>query len=145
MRLSEFKDEKGIEVVAKLLIPISKIVSNPENAAAQKRVKEENGNMMGFAASLLQNSPKDVMDMLAILDDKSPDNYHCSAATVLMDVFYMISDPELLALFGLQRQTPASSGSASESTEALARPAHSSDTHLQNRNRRRKKKRSGST
>ena len=100
---------------------------------------------MEFASAMLQNSPKDVMDMLAILHEKDPKDYHCSAATVLMDVFNMISDPELLALFGLQRQTTASSGSASENIEAPAVQAHSSATPAQNRSRRRKKKRSRST
>ena len=31
MRLSEFKDEKAIEVVAALLEPIGKIAKNPKN------------------------------------------------------------------------------------------------------------------
>lgn len=144
MRLSEFKDEKGVKVVAQLLVPISKIVSNKENAEAQKAAAEDGGSMFSFASALLQNSPRDVMDMLAILDDKDPQEYHCSAATVLMDVFNMISDPELLALFGLQRQTPASSGSASENTEAPALPTRSSAMPAPNRNRNRKKKRSRS-
>ncbi len=106
MRLSEFKDEKGIEVVAKLLVPIGKIATNAKNASAK------NGSRLDFAAALLQNNPGEVKDMLAILDDKEPAEYHCTAATVLLDVFNMISDPELMTLFGLQSQNQASSGSA---------------------------------
>lgn len=112
MRLSEFKDEKGIEVVAKLMGPIGAIASNKENAKAKDK------SVLEFASSMLHNNPKEIMSMLAILDDKDPADYHCNAATVLHDVFNMVCDPELLMLFGLQRQTPASSGSASESTEA---------------------------
>jgi len=112
MRLSEFKDEKGVEVVAKLLVPISHIATNKQNAEAKSK------NLLTFAATMFQNNSRDVMEMLAILDDKEPADYHCTAATVLMDVFNMLSDPELLSLFGLQRQTPASSGSASETTGA---------------------------
>ncbi len=114
MRLSEFKDEKAIEVVAKLLVPIANIADNAKNAKAKDK------GVVEFASSLLQNSPKDVKAMLAILNDKNPADYHCSAATVLMDVFNMLNDPELLELFGLQRQTLASSGSASGITEARA-------------------------
>ncbi len=112
MRLSEFIDEKGILVVAKLMGPIGAIASNKENAKAR------NKGVLEFASAMLQNNPKEIMAMLAILDDKDPADYHCSAATVLRDVFNMVSDPELLMLFGLQGQTPASSGSASENTEA---------------------------
>jgi hypothetical protein len=114
MRLSEFKDEKGIEVVAKLLVPIGKIAQNQNNA----KTKEKGGTLLDFASAMLQNNPKEVMSMLAILDDKDPAQYHCSAASVLMDVFNMIVDPELLQLFGFQSKTPASSGSASGNTEA---------------------------
>lgn len=114
MKLSDFKDEKAVETVAKLLIPISRIAANRENAAAKGK------NLLEFASAMLQNNRREVMDMLAILNDKEPEAYHCTAATVLVDVFTMISDPEMLALFGLQRQTPASSGSALETTEAPA-------------------------
>lgn len=116
MRLSEFKDEKGVEVVAKLLTPIGNIAADKEMATAQKDCK----HMGEFASLLLQRHTQDVMTMLAVLNDQEPADYHCNAATVLVDVFKMISDPELMMLFGLQRQTPASSGSASENTEAPA-------------------------
>lgn len=114
MRLSDFKDEKGIEIVAKLLVPIGNIATNKANA------KAKNENMFVFASALLQNNKRDVMDMLAILSDKDPTEYHCTAATAMSDIVEMLSDPDLLALFGLQRQTQASSGSASGSTEATA-------------------------
>jgi len=114
MRLSEFKDEKAIAVVAKLLGPIGVIAKNQNNIDA----KANNGSMTDFASAMLQNNPKEIMAMLAILDDKDPAEYHCNAATVLMDVFNMVSDPALLQLFGLQSKTQPPSGSASENTEA---------------------------
>jgi len=114
MKLSEFKDEKAIEVVAALMEPVGNIAANPEN----KKAREDGGTVAHFAGALLRNNPKDIMNMLAILDDKDPADYHCTAATILMDTFNMLSDPELMTLFGLQRQTPAFSGSALETTEA---------------------------
>lgn len=114
MRLSEFKDEKALEVVAALLEPIGRIAANKENAAA----RGEGKSLMDFVKAILKNNAADVMELLAVLDDQDPAEYHCSAATVLRDVFNMVSDPELLALFGFQRQTPASSGSALANTEA---------------------------
>jgi len=114
MKLSDFKDEKAIEVVAKLLEPIGNIASNESNADAK-------GKSMGaFVSSLLQNNTKDVMAMLAILNDQNPEDYHCTAASVLVDAFSMLNDPALMQLFGLQSKTAASSGSASENTEAPA-------------------------
>lgn len=109
MKLSEFENEKGVEVVAKLLVPIGNIVSNRDNAKAR------GGTKLEFVSAMLANNPRDVMDMLAILDEKDPKEYHCNAATVIFDVMNMLADEELLQLFGLQRQTTTSSTSASES------------------------------
>lgn len=139
MKLSDFKDEKAIEIVAALLTPIGKIASNPQIA------KAKNGNVAELASAMLKHGKREVMDMLAILSDVDPKKYHCTAATVLHDVIEMISDEEFMKLFGLQRQNPASSGSASENTEAPAQPVRSSNTSVQNRNRRRKKKHTRST
>jgi len=112
MRLSDFKDEKAIEVVAALMGPISNIASNPEN----KKAQEAGGTVAAFAGKILSNNASDVKDMLAILNDKDPADYHCTAASVLYDTMQMFSDPGLMELFGLQSQTPASSGSAPENT-----------------------------
>ena len=109
MKLSEFENEKGVEVVAKLLVPIGNIVSNRDNAKAR------GGTQLEFVSAMLANNPRDVMDMLAILDEKDPKEYHCNAATVIFDVMNMLADEQLLQLFGLQRQTQTSSTSASES------------------------------
>ena len=109
MKLSEFENEKGVEVVAKLLVPIGNIVQNRDNAKAR------GGTKLDFVSAILANNPKDVMNMLAILNDKEPSEYHCNAATIIFDVMNMLADEELLQLFGLQRQTQTSSTSASES------------------------------
>lgn len=109
MKLSEFKDEKAIEVVARLLVPIGNIVKNRDNANAR------GGTQLEFASAILANNPSDVKDMLAILNDVDPSEYHCNAATVIFDVMNMLADEQLLKLFGLQRQTQTSSTSASES------------------------------
>lgn len=114
MKLSDFRDERAIEVVADLLIPIGNIAKNEKVAKARKK---EGGTLLDFASAMLKNSAKDVMAILAILNDKKPEEYHCSAATVLADVMDMLNDPELMQLFGLRSKTSPSSGSASESTE----------------------------
>ncbi len=106
MRLSDFKDEKAIEVVAKLLPRIASIVSKKENAAAADK------DPAAFASAILANNAKDVKDMFAILNDINPVEYHCTAASVLKDTFELLGDPDLMELFGLQRQTVTSSASA---------------------------------
>lgn len=113
MKLSDFKDEKAIEVVAKLLVPMGNIAGNAKNLDAR------NKGLLPFASALLQNNAKDVMAMFAILNDMDPGDYHCDAVTVLKDTLEMLNDPALLELFGLQGQTQVSSGSASTIGEAV--------------------------
>lgn len=96
MKLSDFKDEKALEVVGDLLEPISRIVQDKASAA-----KRSNG--IEFARYLLKEHKTDVLEMLAILNDTPVNDYHCNAATVFADVIDMLTDPELMALFGLQR------------------------------------------
>ena len=111
MRLSEFKDEKAIEVVANLLIPIGNIVANPANEEAK------DGGVLKFASEMLKNNTKDAMEILAILADEPVESYTCTGVTVLKDMLNVLSDPDLLELFGLQSQTQTSAGSASMNSE----------------------------
>ena len=122
MRLSDFKDEKALEVIADLIDPIAEIVSSPENKAASKQTP------LKFVQAVMRNTPKSVMHMMAILNDEKPENYHCTSASVLKNALEMFTAPDIMALFGLQSETPASSGSALATTEAPETSAVSSDT-----------------
>lgn len=114
MRLSDFKDEKALEVVADLIDPITEIVKSSENVEASKK------GTLKFVQAAMRNTPKAVIEMMAILDDKKPENYHCTGVSVIKSAFDMFSDPDVMALFGLQGENRTSSGSASESTEGHA-------------------------
>lgn len=113
-KLSEFRDEQGAIVVAKLLKPIFAILQNASNANSRS------GTAIDFVTAMLSNSPKDVLEIFAILNETEPDEYHTNAAMILGDVVTLASDDELMALFGLQRQTQTSSGSASTSSDSGA-------------------------
>lgn len=115
MRLSDFKDEKAIEVVADLIDPISRmaqVVKAERDGSKNKNITQ--AQLVGIA---LKKCKKEAIEMFAILNDIPKDKYHCNGATILGDVMNMFSDPQLLQLFGLQSKIPTSSGSASESTE----------------------------
>lgn len=122
MRLSDFRDEQALEVIAKLLEPVGAIAANERNAAARS------GGVFGFASALLHNNPREVLAVFAILNGKEPEEFHCSAADVLFDLVDLLNDPELLTLFGLRSRTTASSGSVSANTKAEGTRAASSGT-----------------
>lgn len=129
-RLSEFKDEAGIVLVSKLMLPIGRITQNRAVAEVRLRAKAEDrkASVLEMASAMLAEGAGDVMEILALLNETDPAEYHCTAASVLADVMTMFTDPDMQALFGLQRQTPASSASAPENTEARETSDASSDT-----------------
>ena len=112
-KLAEFKDEKSIEVAAKVLGAITDILGNKKNL---KQKNEKNPFKM-FSA-FMQNSPKEMMRLFAILSDKE-DEYHCDGNEALMNMLKIVDDPLLISLFISQSQTgdATSSGSVSENTE----------------------------
>lgn len=112
-QLSEFKNEEGVVVVAKLLNPISRIVLKMKDAG-----KKPKGSAVEFLSQVLADSPKDIIEIFAILSETPVENYECNAASLLMDTIKLAADKEFMELFGLQSQTPTSSGSASAITEA---------------------------
>lgn len=113
-KLSDFKDEKAIAVVAQLLEPIIKIFSNPDNG----KFKDEKNGLKMFSG-FLSNSPKAMMDIFAILSEQDAETYHCDGVEVTKNLMTLVSDSRLIELFTSQGQTggATSSGSASENIE----------------------------
>lgn len=112
MKLKDFKGAKGIEVVGRILVPITKILGNPANS---KEIVD--GNMLVYLSAFFRNNPSDVLEILAIMDDKDPKDYNITAQDALAKLLSWFDDPELLVLFGLQGQTATSSGSATTITK----------------------------
>lgn len=110
MKLSDYKDEKAIEVIADLLVPIGNIALNKDKI-------QKTGTTAHFVSELMKNNPKDVLAIIAILNGVKPEDYHCSAISVFKDAIELFQDPDLMELFGLQSETKTSSGSVSESIE----------------------------
>jgi hypothetical protein len=111
MKLSDFKDEEAIEVISDLLAPIERIATNKNTATAK------GGTVLSMARAMMKNNAAEVKEILAIMNRTEPEEYHCTAASVLKDLMELLSDTEFLRLFGVQSQTQTSAGSALESSE----------------------------
>ena len=116
MKLSEYKNEQAIEVLGKLLTPLSKILSDKDIKAlyAKKASKLE------FAQALLLSHPSDIVEILAILDDTPVEEYKVSMITLPKKLLEILNDEELASFFSSQGQSleTTSSGSAMANTEA---------------------------
>lgn len=110
-KLSEFKDEKAIEVISELISPIFEIFSNAKNL----ELKDEQSAAVMFG-KFFKNSPKAMMKIFAILSEEDPETYHCNGIEVAKNLVDLVSDKDLLELFISRRQTGDATSSASVST-----------------------------
>ena len=113
-KLSDFKNEKGIEVAAQVLEVIMEILSDGRNMK-QKDAKTP----LSMFSAFMQNSPAGMKKIFAILSEKELSDYDCDGAQALANMLVLANDPILIGLFISQSQTgdATSSGSVSENTE----------------------------
>jgi hypothetical protein len=116
MKLSEYKNEDALLKLADLLEPISKIATGD----AIKKLRGSGASKLKVAQELLRSNPKEIIEVMAILDDVPVDEYEVNIVTLPVKLVELMNDPEIMSLFKLQGQSSekTSSGSATENTEA---------------------------
>ena len=115
-KLSEYKDEEALEMLAELIDPCAEVFSDEDFK------KGATTNDFGLAAkAMCKNHPKATMKILATLDRVPVEEYHCNLLSLPMKVIEILNDPELLAFFTYQGQSEdeADSGSVTENTEEI--------------------------
>lgn len=113
-KLSSYKDGEALEILAELIEPMSRIMTNTD---VVKTIKERT-TKLNIAKTMISNCSDDVVKIFYALDEDPPkDGYNIFSLTKnLLDI---INDKELLDFFSSQVQTDSreSSGSLMESTE----------------------------
>lgn len=89
MKLSDYKNEDAIEVIADILEPLSVIFTDEEIK------KEKNKNRMKAVSMALKKYKKEVIQILARIDDVPVDKYECNALTLPMKVLEVMNDKEV--------------------------------------------------
>lgn len=136
MRLSDFKGEEALDVLADIIEPMTYILADEDiqkmKAEEQKRREEAIRNKTPFRSTPLikyvtpaiKNHKPEIIQILARLNNQTPEEYTAdlSLATLPLQVLEFINDPEIQKFFTSQSQSPteqsASSGSVMENTEA---------------------------
>lgn len=115
MKLSEYKDEAALDLLAELIAPASEIFSD-----AAVRAAVESDNKAGAVSLAIKKHKKAVMAILAALDGVPVEDFHCNVLTLPLKLIELLDDPETMRLFTSagQREEKPSSGSPTESTEA---------------------------
>lgn len=94
MKLSEFKNEKALDVLAEIIEPITEIVSDEEVKACIKEKKKIRG-----IAKAIKNHKKEIIYILAVLDDEPVETYEVNLATLPFKIMEILSDEVLNDFF----------------------------------------------
>lgn len=114
-KLSEYKDEAALDLLADILEPAAEIMGDPEMKEAF-----QNGNRMKMAKAVIKAHKKAVLEILAVMEGVPVEEYHCNVFTLPMRVIEVLNDDALISVFTSQAQEmmqSVSSGSATENTK----------------------------
>ena len=123
MKLSEYRGDDALEVLAELIEPAVEILADADIAAAwrDKDPNKTRGQKQLKAVSVALKKHKEaVIAILAALDHETPDEYRkkINVVTLPKKLLEVLNDKDLRTFFISQEQTKAEpSGSASASTE----------------------------
>ena len=123
MKLSEYRGDDALEVLAELLEPAVEILADADIAAAwrDKNPNKTRGQKQLKAVSIAIKKHKEaVIAILAALDHETPDEYRekINVVTLPKKLLEVLNDKDLRNFFTSQDQTKGEpSGSASASTE----------------------------
>ena len=126
MKLSDFKGEEALDVLADIIEPLTYVLADEEIQEMRKKAQEAKQPLpyIKYVTPALRNHKPEIIQILARLERKTVDEYKetMNLLTLPMQVLDLISDPEIQSLFQSQSQIPvtplASSGSVLENTEA---------------------------
>lgn len=108
-KLSTIKGAEGFKVIGAMMPVISRMV---KKAGANK------GDALSYFGTILENNPEDAVELVAIIDGKSKAEYKDkNILEILKDISDLLTDEDVLMLFGSQMQSQTSSTSVSESIE----------------------------
>lgn len=113
MKLSEYRGEEALDILADMIEPAGEIMSDKEMV---KMFKENRFKAIGMA---IKNHKKAVIQIMASIDGVPVDEYKCNVFTLPVKILEILNDPGLVQLFTSQGQMgdANSSGSASENIE----------------------------
>ena len=116
MKLSDIKGEKALDVIADLIDPITNLVQDKKFKAIVDK-----GNQKEVVKFILREHPKDILTVLALVNEKDPATFQPTLIELPKMVLDLMSDPDVMSLFKSQSQTEQSaySGSATENIGAV--------------------------
>lgn len=103
-KISEFKGDKALDLIADLLEPMSEIMTDEEIKKAWK-----SSTKLKSAELILELHKKSIFEILAKMSETSVAEYKekSNPVTLFRDVLSLMNDDELMAVFHSQEQSGA--------------------------------------
>ena len=113
-KISEYKDEEALDLLAEILEPVTAIMSD-------KLIKQEmkSGNRAAAVAQAIKRHKSEVIAILAAMDGVPVNEYHCDVFTLPIRALEIMNDKGLVSFFssqGLATSRQKSSGPVTENT-----------------------------
>lgn len=100
MRLSDFKDDEALDVLADILEPTAGILADEEI----QKMRDEKANRIKIVAYVIRHHKQEIIEILARLDCTPVEEYHVNAVTLPIKLLELVNDPEVQILFTQQSQ-----------------------------------------
>lgn len=112
-KLSEYKNEEALDLLAEIIDPVANIFADTEFVDSLQK------NKLLAIKYVLKNHQEKILEILAALEGVSVEEYECNIFTLPITLMQLLNDKELLDFFKSQglRIGEESSGSAMENTE----------------------------
>lgn len=114
-KLSEYKNEEALDLLADILEPSAEIMTDSE---VVDLIMGNEQRMKGVVL-MIKNHKTALMRIMAAMDREDPETYECNLFTLPRRILEIINDKDLLSFF-MEQQTETSEksfGSAKENTE----------------------------
>lgn len=118
MKLSDYRGEDALDILAELIEPATEIISDVEI----KKIAEEKDRPK-LIKHIIKNHKSSLIEVLSILERKNPSEYakEINVLTLPTKLLELLNDKELMELFSSAEQTVGTnaSGSATESIKVV--------------------------
>lgn len=101
MKITDFKNEEALDLLSDILEPTAKIIGDPKLSLAVKN----KANKITVIRLAIKNHKPEVIEILARLNGKKPEEYSCNIITITAGLMDLLNDEELMDFFVSQAQT----------------------------------------
>lgn len=104
MKLTEFRGEDAIELLADILEPTALILGDEATRKLVKDAQAKKITKVKAISKVIKKHKKEIVEILARLDGQDPKTYDCNILVLPQKVLDIVNDKELASFFTSQVQ-----------------------------------------